>query len=582
MQILTHLKPFLKKHMKYYAFGIFLLIAVDVLQMLPPIIIGNFTDMLTARTLKTPDTIRTIFYIIIVAIGVALGRFGWRMTIIKSSKTLEYWLRNRVFAHLETLPLSYYNTHKTGDLMAHATNDINAVRMSFGPGIIMFIDAFFMSTLTICLMMIKVNLKLTLVALAPLPLVAFFIITFGKLIRQRFKRVQEAFSDLSDNVQETFSGMRVIKSFVREQSTQAHFNLINEENFAVNMKLAKISGLMHPLLGFITMLSTLIALVYGGYLVIYDTITVGAFVTFFMYVGMLSWPMMAIGFVYNTMQRGQVSLQRINAILDEPSAFDDDRNDLDFSGTPAIQFKNLTFQYPGQIIPALKDITFDLEAGKTLAIVGKTGSGKTTLMNLLLRLYEVDPGHLFIGGDDITDIEPKSLRHAIGYVPQDNFLFSKEIVYNICFGLDTPDLDTSVEAAKRAQIHDEIISFKDSYQSELGERGVNMSGGQKQRTSIARALAKQPKILCLDDALSAVDTKTEEAFLKELAKLREKTTTLIVSHRVSTVKDADQILYLEQGEILERGTHQSLLSQKGAYYELYQKQLLEEKITKES
>ncbi|MDK2868343.1 MAG: ATP-binding cassette, subfamily multidrug efflux pump [Clostridiales bacterium] len=582
MQILTHLKPFLKKHMKYYAFGIFLLIAVDVLQMLPPIIIGNFTDMLTARTLTTPDTIKIIFYIIIVAIGVALGRFGWRMTIIKSSKTMEYWLRNRVFAHLETLPLSYYNTHKTGDLMAHATNDINAVRMSFGPGIIMFIDAFFMSTMTICLMMVKVNLKLTLVALAPLPLVAFFIITFGKLIRQRFKRVQEAFSDLSDNVQETFSGMRVIKSFVREQSTQAHFNIINEENFAVNMKLAKISGLMHPLLGFITMLSTLIALVYGGYLVIYDTITVGAFVTFFMYVGMLSWPMMAIGFVYNTMQRGQVSLQRINAILDEPSAFDDDHYDLSFSGTPAIQFQNLTFQYPGQTIPALKNITFELEAGKTLAIVGKTGSGKTTMMNLLLRLYEVEPGHLFVGGDDITQIEPKSLRHAIGYVPQDNFLFSKEIVYNICFGLDTPDLDTSVEAAKRAQIHDEIISFKDSYQSELGERGVNMSGGQKQRTSIARALAKQPKILCLDDALSAVDTKTEEAFLKELAKLREKTTTLIVSHRVSTVKDADQILYLEHGEILERGDHQTLLSQKGAYYELYQKQLLEEKITKES
>jgi ATP-binding cassette subfamily B protein len=495
---------------------------------------------------------------------------------------MEYWLRNRVFAHLETLPLSYYNTHKTGDLMAHATNDINAVRMSFGPGIIMFIDAFFMSTMTICLMMVKVNLKLTLVALAPLPLVAFFIITFGKLIRQRFKRVQEAFSDLSDNVQETFSGMRVIKSFVREQSTQAHFNIINEENFAVNMKLAKISGLMHPLLGFITMLSTLIALVYGGYLVIYDTITVGAFVTFFMYVGMLSWPMMAIGFVYNTMQRGQVSLQRINAILDEPSAFDDDHYDLSFSGTPAIQFQNLTFQYPGQTIPALKNITFELEAGKTLAIVGKTGSGKTTMMNLLLRLYEVEPGHLFVGGDDITQIEPKSLRHAIGYVPQDNFLFSKEIVYNICFGLDTPDLDTSVEAAKRAQIHDEIISFKDSYQSELGERGVNMSGGQKQRTSIARALAKQPKILCLDDALSAVDTKTEEAFLKELAKLREKTTTLIVSHRVSTVKDADQILYLEHGEILERGDHQTLLSQKGAYYELYQKQLLEEKITKES
>jgi ATP-binding cassette subfamily B protein len=582
MQILTHLKPFLKKHMKYYWFGIFLLVAVDVLQMLPPIIIGNFTDMLTSKTLTTPDTVKTIFYIIIVAIGVAFGRFGWRMAIIKTSKTLEYWLRNRVFAHLETLPLSYYNTHKTGDLMAHATNDISAVRMSFGPGIVMFIDAFFMSTMTICLMMVKVDIKLTLVALAPLPLVAFFIITFGKLIRQRFRRVQEAFSDLSDNAQETFSGMRVIKSFVREQSTQDQFNLINEENFTVNMKLAKVFGLMHPLLGFITMLSTLIALVYGGYLVIYESITVGAFVTFFMYVGMLSWPMMAIGFVYNSMQRGQVSLQRINDILNVPSAFDENSYDVDFSGNPAIKFQNLTFKYPGQETPALKNISFELEAGKTLAIVGKTGSGKTTLMNLLLRLYEIEPGRVFVGGDDIMRIEPKSLRHHIGYVPQDNFLFSKEIVYNICFGLDTPDLATSVEAAKRAQIHEEILSFKEDYSAELGERGVNMSGGQKQRTSIARALAKQPQILCLDDALSAVDTKTEEAFLKELAKLRKDTTTLIVSHRISTVKDADQILYLENGEILERGSHQSLIDQKGAYYELYQKQLLEEKITQES
>lgn len=582
MQNLKHIKQFLWENKKYYLFGIFLLVAVDVLQMLPPIIIGNFTDLLTTKTLTTPDTVKTIFYIIIVAIGVAIGRFGWRMSIIKTSKTLEYWLRNKVFSHLETLPLSYYNNHKTGDLMAHATNDIQSVRMSSGPGIVMFIDAFFMSTMTILLMITRVDLKLTLVALLPLPLVAFFIITFGKLIRQRFRRVQEAFSDLSDYTQEMFSGIRVIKSFVREKATRDNFNKINEENFYENIRLVKVSGLMHPLLGFITMLSTLIALVYGGYLVIYDQITIGEFVTFFMYVGMLSWPMMAIGFVYNIMQRGMVSLQRVNDILDVPSAFNETSYEETFKGHPSITFNNLTFQYPNTNIPALKNITFDLKAGETLAIVGKTGSGKTTLLNLLLRLYEVEAGKIKIGGQDITKVEPKSLRHHIGYVPQDNFLFSKEIAYNICFGLEKTDLATAVEAAKSAQIHSEIISFKDDYKAELGERGVNMSGGQKQRTSIARALAKQPAILCLDDALSAVDTKTEEAFLKTLSELRKGLTNIIVAHRVSTVKDADKILYLEKGQIIEAGTHASLLEKQGAYYDLYQKQLLEEKITQES
>jgi len=574
--------PFLKKHFKYYLAGVTLLIIVDVFQMFPPLIIGNFTDLLTSKTLTPRDTALTVFYILLVAIGVALGRFGWRMTIINTSKTLEYALRNQVFRHLETLPLSYYNQHKTGDLMAHATNDINAVRMSFGPGIVMFIDAFFMSTMTIFLKMTKVDLKLTLIALLPQPLIAIFIIVFGRVLRRRFKRVQEAFSELSEYIQEIFSGVRVIKSFVREKQTQHNFNVINEENFKMNMQHVKVFGLMHPLLGFIAMLSTLIALLYGGHLVIHGTITIGSFVTFFMYVGMLTWPMMAIGFVYNTMQRGQVSLQRINTILDVPSAFNGENGKAVFDGQASLRFENVTFTYPDQPAPALKNISFEIKPGETLAIVGKTGSGKTTLMNLLLRLYDVPDGKIFIGDSDINALKPNVLRDQFGYVPQDNFLFSKEVIYNICFGRDDQDMAIAIDAAKKAQIHDEIMQFPSDYHIELGERGVNMSGGQKQRISIARALAKQPAFLCLDDALSAVDTKTEERFLNMLRELRQNTTTLIVSHRVSTVKDATKIIYLDHGALVESGTHDELLAAKGAYYNLYQKQLLEEKITQES
>lgn len=582
MPLLKHVKPFLREHIRYYIVGIILLILVDILQMLPPIIIGNFTDLLTSGTLKGHDIRLSVLFILLVAIGVAAGRFGWRMAIVSTSKRLEYWLRNRVFAHLETLPLSYYNEHKTGDLMAHATNDINAIRMSFGPGIVMFIDAFFMSTMTIALMMIKVNVKLTLAALVPLPLIAFFIIYFGKLIRKRFKRVQEAFSDLSDYIQEIFSGIRVIKSFARESQTQDKFNTINEENFLTNMSHVKVVGLMHPMMRFIAMLSTLIALLYGGHLVIHEVITVGEFVTFYMYVGSLTWPVMAIGFVYNTMQRGRVSLQRVNKILDEPSMFSHTDDGETFEGDAKLSFNDVTFYYPGQNKPALKNISFEIEPGETLAIVGKTGSGKSTLMNLLLRLYEVEDGKIILGNQDINRLAPSSLRAQIGYVPQDNFLFSKEVLYNICFGRDDLDEDIAVDAAKKSQIHDEIMSFEGGYHIELGERGVNMSGGQKQRVSIARALAKAPRFLCLDDALSAVDTKTEEAFLAMLRDIRKSTTTLIVSHRISTVKDASKIIYLDKGEIIETGSHASLIAKEGAYYSLYQKQLLEEKITQEN
>jgi len=575
-----YLKHFLKKNVLRYLVGIFMLIAVDALQLITPLVIGDFTNHLTGNTLLKSDIPLYMLKVIAIAIGVALGRFGWRMTIIKASKEMEYWLRNEVFGHLEKLSLNYYNHHKTGDLMAHATNDINAIRNTFGSGIVMFVDAFFLSIMTIFLMITKVDLNLTLAALLPMPIIVIFVAIFGRLIGEKFQKVQEAFSDLTDNTQEAFSGIRIIKSFAQEANAIKNFNIKNEANFTTNMGTAKIMGFIQPFVRLVAMSSTLIALLYGGSLVIDKTITIGEFVTFFMYVGMITWPMMAMGFVYNTIQRGQVSLKRINAILDEvPEIYDEASDQPMRELNPSIKAHHLNFKYPESSDYALKDISFDIKSGETLAIVGKTGSGKTTLMNLLLKLYNTDEGMLFIGDQDLQTLTTAEIRNLIGYVPQDNFIFSKSVVSNISFGLEVIDYDRSLAAAKTAHVHEEISSLNHGYDALLGERGVNMSGGQKQRLSIARALAKSPKIIMLDDALSAVDTKTEESILTHLKQTLSETTTVISAHRISTIKDADHIIVLDHGQIIEQGTHEFLIKNDNLYANLYQKQLLEEKIT---
>ncbi len=582
MNDLKYIKPYIKRYIPAYIFGITLLMVIDTLQLVTPLIIGNFTDTLMSGHLTAEKIPFYMFAVVGIAVLVAAGRFGWRMTIITTSKKLEYNLRNQIFEHLEKLPLNYYNHHKTGDLMAHCTNDVNSVKMAFGSGIVMFIDAMFMGLMTIFLMITRVNLNLTLLAILPLPLIAFFIIALGKRIQKLFKGVQEAFSDLTDNVQEAFSGIRIIKSFVMEKKTLEHFNEKSQENFDANMSLVKLFGFVQPLVGFIATTSTLISLVYGGSLVIDGVITIGEFVTFITYVGMLTWPVMALGFVYNIIQRGQVSLRRINVILETEPEVADASQLLDlYKFIPTIDVKDLTFTYPGSEEPVLKNISFSVQKGETVAIIGRTGSGKTTLMNLLLKLYNVDKGTIFYNDKDLNDLPIKALRDQIGYVPQDNFLFSKSISYNIGFANETLDDDQIRSSAKVSQIHKEIMDFKDNYNTELGERGVNMSGGQKQRVSIARALYKKPPIVMLDDSLSAVDTKTEESILSHLKEELVGTTTLIIAHRISTIKDADQIIVLDQGEIAERGNHETLMLKDGIYKDMYTKQLLEEKIAKE-
>lgn len=583
MNVFIFLKEFLKENRWRYLWGVLVLLIVDALQLVTPKLLGRITDELGSGALTMNQIYIYIAVIIALALCIAIGRYIWRMLVMGNARNLEFWLRNKFFAHLENLTPNFYNNHKTGDLMAHATNDINAVRMAFGPGIVMITDAVFLTSTTILIMITTIDIRLTSMALMPLPIIAAIMIFFGKMVQSKFKSVQEAFSALTDRVQESFSGIRVIKSFVQENKEIKQFSEYNNNYVEKNLQLIKVWGLMFPMVAFIGSLSFLIALYYGGSLVIDNVISLGQFVSFIAYLGLLTWPMMALGWVVNILQRGTASMKRINEILNtEPEIFDRDNtteiNDL----KPSIEFKNLSFTYPGAKTPALSGINLKIEEGKSLAVIGMTGSGKTTLVNLIMRLYNSNEGELFIGGMDINDIPLKELRTNIGYVPQDNFLFSVSIKDNIAFSDTSMHEETIENAAKIAQVYDNIMDFPEKFNTILGERGVTLSGGQKQRVSIARAIAKNPKIIILDDALSAVDTKTEEKILEGLKEIMKSKTSIIIAHRISTIKDADEIIVLADGQIAERGTHKELVGMKGLYDNIYKKQLLEEKIEQEA
>jgi len=573
------MKDFFSKYKWKYILGIFVLLFVDGLQLITPKILGYVTDSINTHKLSMKEIYFYAFLIILIAIFIAVFRYVWRMLIVGSSRDLEFWLRNKLFAHLEKLSLNYFYHHKTGDLMAHATNDINAVRMAFGIGVVMMTDAIFLTSSTIIIMIVSIDIKFTLLALTPFPFVAFIVMFFGKLIQKRFKNVQEAFSNLTDKAQESFSGIRVIKSFVQEESEIINFAKSNDANLRANMHLVKIWGAMFPLVLFLSALSFVITLYYGGTLVIDKVITLGQLVSFIAYLELLTWPMMAIGYVINVLQRGIASITRLNEILDTEPEIKDNDNTLDIDDfEETIEFNNLSFTYPGAKVPALSDINIKLEKGKTLAVIGKTGSGKSTLANLLLRLYNVEDGSILIGGYDINRIPLSVLRRKIGYVPQDNFLFSCTIRENIAFADENLPFEKIEEAAKITSVYDDIMSFPEKFDTLLGERGVTLSGGQKQRVSIARAIAKNPGIMIFDDCLSAVDTKTEEKILGNLKEVTRDRTSIIIAHRISTVKHADEIIVLDEGRITERGTHDELVALGGYYSRIYHKQLLEEKI----
>ncbi|WP_339061396.1 ABC transporter ATP-binding protein [Tepidibacillus marianensis] len=578
------LKDFFYEHKWRYIIGIFWLLGVDSLQIILPKILGVYTDALRNGTLTSKQTLLYIAGILGIALFMFLFRYLWRMYVMGTARFLEYKLRNDLFTHLQKLSTNYFNHHKTGDLMAHATNDINAVRMAAGPGIVMIFDTLILLGSTIFMMIQTISFKLTVIALLPLPLMALVTGRFGKMIHQRFRHAQESFSHLTEKVQEDFSGIRVVKSFVQEQAEIDNFTKANQDYVDKNMFLVRVQALFNPIVQFISGISLLIILSYGGILVINKEITLGDFVAFNSYLGLLTWPIMAIGWVINNLQRGAASMARLNEIFQtEPEIIDDEQimdSELDkINGD--VEIRNLSFSYPNHTEKVLSEINIHIPQGNTLAVVGKTGSGKTTLVNLITRLYEVEDGMIQIDGHDIKQFPLAVLRQNIGYVPQDNFLFSSTIKENIGFGLDDYS-DAQVEkAAEDAQILENIKDFPDQFETIVGERGVSLSGGQKQRVSIARALIKNPKLLILDDSLSAVDTKTEEAILKRLRELMKERTSIVIAHRISTIKDADEIIVLDEGKIIERGNHDELLQLKGHYYDLYQKQLLEEMIANE-
>lgn len=577
------LKEFISKHKWSYFFGVLWLIIVDSVQLIVPQIYRNLTDDFQNNLLSSQAIIKYALLIIGTGIVISFGRYLWRIYILGTSRTLEYYLRDRIFNHLLTLSPNYFNSHKTGDLMAHATNDINAVRMALGQGVMMIVDSSFMIILSLIMMVRTTNLKLTATALFTLPLIIFVVNRFGKIIHKRFRIVQEAFSNLTDTTQESFSGIRVIKSFVQEDLVFENFTKVNNDNLKKNLNLVRVSGTFHPFIQFISSISFLLVILYGGKEVILNKISLGDFIAFNSYLGLLVWPMMALGFVINTLQRGAASMERINNILNEKPEIVNIDNPINLENVKGqIEFKNVSFKYPETNQYALENISFLIKEGQSLAILGRTGSGKTTIVSLLLRLYDISEGTITFDDIEIGDLSLKSLRENIGYVPQDNFLFSTSISENIGFAFDEEISDEEISlAAKMAEVYDNIIDFPNQFDTILGERGVTLSGGQKQRTSIARALIKNPSVIILDDSLSSVDTETEEKILTNLKTIMKKKTTILISHRTSTVKDCDQIIYLEEGRIVEQGNHDELLSLNGLYADLYEKQLLEEKIAKE-
>ncbi len=566
---------YIKRHKFQYIAGIITLFVVDFANIFIPKMTGTITDGLQSGTMDWNGVKQCLLAIFLLGLTLAIGRFLWRFFLFGAARSIEKELRNGMFGHLEQMSVEYYNEHKTGDLMTRFTSDLNSVRMAIGPAVISAFDASVMTIMVIAQMMIYVDVKLTLLAIIPMLVICFGEIYYGKIIYKRFKARQEAVSNLTDFVQESFSGVRVIKAFVRKRSEMKAFLKANEHAMEKNLDIARMQSVVMPLLDVIIGASSLITLIYGGYLTLNGDITLGRFVAFNQYINMLVWPMLACGDAINMFSQGGASIRRIREVFEEkPEIFDAENTEKLEKIEGNVTFSHLTFIHRGHSEPTLQDINLHVPAGTTFAIIGRTGNGKTTLVNLLLRLYNTKPGQILIDGRDINTIELKTLRENIAYVPQDNFLFSDTLKSNIAFGSEE-DMDAIIKATKAACIHENIVQFPDGYETIVGERGVTLSGGQKQRSSIARALMKDAPILILDDALSAVDTDTEERILQNLKRERAGKTTILIAHRISTIQNADIIMVLEDGEAKEIGNHESLMQLNGIYREMFEKQQLE-------
>ncbi len=571
-------RSLLKRFSKYrwtVVVGIVCLLAVDGMQLIIPRIIKRVVDDLTAGGIAQSDLGRYGLLIAGLAAAISGFRFLWRFLIIGTSRHIEEDLRNDLFAHLQRLSARYFAVNKTGDLMAHATNDLNAVRMASGIGIVALTDALILGLATIGFMLV-LNVKLTLLALVPMPIIAFFTMRAGRLLHQRFERVQETFADLTERVRESISGIRVVKAYAQEDYELSRLADVGKIYVKNNIHLIRIWGAFFPFIMMLSSMSVVIILFFGGRQVVLGTITIGDLVAFTSYLGILTWPMIAMGWVVNVMQRGSASMGRINKIFDEaPEIADADDAATPDSIAGEVEFRNVTFRYAEELPPSLVDVNVKVRPGEVLGILGRTGSGKSTVCNLLLRIYEASEGQVLLDGHDVMKLTLSSLRRSIGYVPQDTFLFSDTILENIRFGAPEASPEAVADAARVAGILEEIEAFPKGMDTLVGERGVTLSGGQKQRIAIARALLMDPTIVVLDDALSSVDTATEERIQQELSRVLENRTSIVVSHRISSIKHADQIIVLDEGRIVERGTHEELAENAGLYASIHQRQLLE-------
>ncbi|OMD76810.1 MULTISPECIES: ABC transporter ATP-binding protein [Paenibacillus] len=577
--VLRDLGWFFRREKRRYLIGLILLIGVGVLELLPPRLLGNAIDDIVRGSITTASLAKYIGMIFILLLVIYWITYIWMHKLFGGSNLVERLLRSRFMNHLMTMTPSFFEKNRTGDLMARATNDIRAVSATVGFGMLTLVDSTIYLTVVLFAMGFLVSWKLTLAAVLPLPLIAIAMIFYGKAIHDRYSLAQDAFGDMNDQVLESVSGVRVIRAYVQERLDEKRFSDITEDVYNKNMAVARVDAFFEPTIRFCVGLSYIIGLTYGIYLVFRNQITLGDLVSFNMYLGMIVWPMFAIGELINIMQRGGASLERIDETLNSKPDVQNAAHPVQVPHPTRIELNDVTFRYPSSTIDNLTHVNLTLNQGQTLGVVGRTGSGKSTLLKQLLREYPTGNGEILISGVPIQQISLDQLHSWMGYVPQEQILFSKSVRQNIQFGLDNADDDTIMQAITAAAFQNDLGTLPDGLDTLVGERGVSLSGGQKQRVSLSRAFIANPDILILDDALSAVDARTEAQIIDNIRNERAGKTTLISTHRLSAVQHADMIVVLDNGQIVERGTHQELLDLNGWYREQYDRQQVENNLS---